>query len=87
MNTQKMPAKFGRYRELLAIVTPKRPLNKLPCRATPLRIYRSIFAGFLEDPSPPGKGEKVAGGRMRGLFAVSFAIKQLTALRAGAGSV
>ena len=31
-------------------------------------------------PSPPGKGEKVAEGRIRGLFAESDAIKFLTAL-------
>ena len=37
-------------------------------RVTPLRIYRRVFTGFLEVPSPPGKGEKVAEGRMRGLL-------------------
>ncbi|RLT20265.1 MAG: hypothetical protein DWI29_04135 [Planctomycetota bacterium] len=40
----------------------------------------NVFTGFLGVPSPPGKGEKVAGGRMRGLFAGSDAIKYLTAL-------
>ena len=34
----------------------------------------------LEVPSTPGKGEKVAGGRMRGLCAGSGSIKSLTAL-------
>ena len=52
-------------------------------RVTPLRIYRRVFTGFLEVPSPPGKGEKVAEGRMRGLFADSDAIKSLTALGEG----
>ena len=51
-----------------------------PRRATRLRIHRHVFTGFLEVPSPPGKGEKVAGGRMRGLFAGSNSIKLLTAL-------
>ena len=55
-------------------------------QATPLRIYRRVFAGFLEVASPPGKGEKVAGGGMRGLFAVSYFIKYLTALRNRAAS-
>ena len=33
-------------------------------------------------PSPPGKGEKVAGGRMRGLFAGSGPVEALKALGA-----
>ena len=40
----------------------------------------NVLTGFLGVPSPPGKGEKVAGGRMMGLFAGSDAIKYLTAL-------
>ncbi len=39
--------------------------------ATPLRIYRHVIRGLLEVPAPPGKGEKVAGGGMSGLFAGS----------------
>jgi hypothetical protein len=35
-----------------------------PVAATLLRVYRHVFSSFLEVPSPPGKGEKVAGGRM-----------------------
>ena len=35
-----------------------------PRWATPLRIYRRVFTKFLEVPSPPGKGGKVAGVRM-----------------------
>ena len=54
-----------------------------PRWATPLRIYRRVFTKFLEVPSPPGKGEKVAGGRMRGLFAGSDTIRYLTALGEG----
>jgi len=41
-------------------------------QATPLSIDRRVLAGFLKVPSPPGKGEKVAGGRMRGLFAAFY---------------
>ena len=47
-------------------------IRRLSCGAAtwiPLRIYRRVFTGFLEVPSPHGKGEKVAGGRMRGLLA------------------
>ena len=58
--------------------------SELPPLPTPLRIYRRVFTEFLEVPSPPGKGEKVAEGRMRGLFAGSDAIKYLTALGEGA---
>ena len=45
--------------------------------AMPLRIYRHVFRGLLEVPSPPGKGEKVAGGRMRGVFAGSVPLEIL----------
>ena len=46
-------------------------------------IYRRVFTGFLGVLSPPGNREKVVGGRTRGLFAGSDAVKSLTALRAG----
>ena len=39
--------------------------------AAPLRNDRHVFSDPLEVPAPPGKGEKVAGGRMRWLFAGS----------------
>ena len=45
-----------------------RTISCEPQRATPLSIYRSVFAGFLEVPSPPGKGEKVADRPDEGAF-------------------
>ncbi len=70
-------------REIIArnLLSPGRGEGRV--RATPSRIYRRVFTEFHEVPSPPMKGEKVAEGRMRGLFAGSDAIKYLTALGEG----
>ena len=52
-------------------------------RGNAVKDLSSCFHRVFRSPFSPGKGEKVAEGRMRGLFAGSDAIKFLAALPVG----